>query len=331
MNRIQQFRAIQNATGLFSKKEVEIEKFKRFISKHFNNTIAYEEEVLINGSSKKLIILKDKGRENENVKKIIAHPNETLSVGQIVECYGAKWIITKVDLNQQVYAVGRMTLAPNILKFQDSKGNILSYPYFVDKTVPSLNENKMISSSDTVRLIKLPFDEYTQQFFIGKRFMGEIFNGIPQCWKVIDLNSEEERGLLFVTLEKDEFNNKTDSVEYGVCNYFEPNIEPKPSEDEGYVEIVYSGKAEVKAGGSFKTFQAVFYDSERNVLDGIVAEWQIVKPIGYENSVVVEVNRNTLKIKALDVNGIINKKILVRLMDNEKILKELEVNIASLI
>lgn len=324
MNRIQQFRAIQNATGLFSKKQIEVEKIKHFAAKHFNGSIA-EENVSIDGAPRKLIVMKN--RDNDNIKKIIAFPNETFYVGQVVDCYGAKWLITNVNLNKQIYTVGKMTLAPNVLKFQDPQGNILSYPYFIDSSLPSLDSNKMIRTSDTIRRIKLTFDKYTQSFYIGKRFMGEVFNEIPQCWKINELNSEEEKGLLIVTLEKDEYNSETDNKEFGICNYFDP-IVPSPTAN---CEIVYSGKAEVRAGGSYKRFNAVFYDVEGNVLDDVFAQWQIVKPIGYEDSITVEVNGNTIRIKVADVTGIIGRKILVRLIDDEQLLHELEVSVTSLI
>ena len=116
--------------------------------------------------------------------------------------------------NKQIYTVGHMKCCPHVLKFQNSLGEIMAYPYFIDTSSASTENGKLIITSDSTRRIKLSFDVNTKLFSYGKRFMGEVFNDVPQCWKITDLMSED--GVLSLTLEKDEYSPEVDNIELGV-------------------------------------------------------------------------------------------------------------------
>lgn len=266
--------------------------------------------------------------DKPNIKKIISLPDETFSVGQVVIFQNSNWIIDRADVDDEIYVDGQMTLAPNIIKFQDSNGTILSYPYFVETSLPSIDENKTISTSDTTKLIKLPFDQYTQNFYIDKRFMGDVFNGVPQVWKVKDLNCDKCRGLLIVSLIKDIEIKNSDNVELGICDYFEPSpIPPTPITD--YAEITYSGSALIKAGGSTKSFTATFKDVDGNVLPDVIGTWTLEIPAEFEDYITNEIVGNLIKIRAVDVNGIIGITIGLKVA-YEDIEKEIQLKVGSL-
>lgn len=245
--------------------------------------------------------------ENAYVKKIISLPEETFEAGQLVEYKSENWLITESDLDDQIQTKGKMTLCPNTLKFQNSSGVILSYPYFVDTTYPSLSENKTIVTSDTTRKIVLSLDDETKQFFIDKRFMGDVFNNTPQVWKIIDLDSSSKRGLLIVTLEKDEYDAGKDNLEFGVCNYFIPSVPPSVID----TKISYLGLPEIRIGGSTKTFEAKFLD------ENAVAVWDVVLPAGYENQFVITPNGNLLGIKAEDNIALEDKIVTINLSSED--------------
>jgi len=327
MNRIDQFRAIQNAYGVSSKKEIEIEKIKRFVSQHFKDTTVFEENVLISGLKQKLLVMKNK--DDSAIKNILAYPNETFICGQIVDCYDSKWIITEVDANKQIYTKGKMTLCPNILKFQNSSSTIYSYPYYVDSSSPSLSENKTITTSDTIRKIVLSLDEQTKMFTYDKRFMGEVFNNVPQVWEITDLDAQSKSGLLILTLVKDEYSKDADNLLLGICDYVTPTITPTPTTN--YVEITYSGLAQIKSGGSTRSFTATFKDSLGNILVGIVSVWDLIVPIGFESYIDTEIVGNTIKIKVLDNDEIIGKALTLNASDGVTINTQLEIGVISLI
>lgn len=275
---------------------------------------------------KKLVII---STDDPNIKKITSLPNETFNVGNYVVFEDVNWIINKADADDEIYVDGSMTLCPNMLKFQDYEGNILSYPYFVDSSSPSLDENKMMSSSDTQRKIKLRFDQQTQKFFIDKRFMGKAFNGEYQCWKITDLDAEIESGLLVVTLQKDKFNAVVDNTLLGICDYFIPK-EDTIIANSNSVEITYAGKSEVIANGSAKNFIAVFKDQNGNVLNDIIGTWQVTLPNGFSSYITTTISSNTIKVKVKDVTGIVGSIIGLKIV-NGLISDEIQVKVRSLI
>lgn len=277
-----------------------------------------------NKTDRKIVVISTK---DPNVKQLSSLPGEFFLAGQYVGFADEHWLIDKADVDDEMYVDGQMTLCPNTLKFQDSQGNILSYPYFVENPLPHLDSNKLITTSSSTRKIKLPFDEHTRSFYIDKRFMGEVFNGVPQCFKIIDLNAETEKGLLVVTQEKDEFNADTDNVELGICNYFEPYVKPNLNVA---VEIQYSGKAEIRTGGSSKKFTAIFKDGEGNILSDVVADWEVIPMLAFIDNVSYEINENIISISADDVYGIIGTDIKL-LIKNEGFETELIIIVKGLV
>lgn len=253
------YKAIQGTLGMSSKKEFEIAKMRQFISKHFKDTSAFEEEVEFNNCRKqKLLVMKNK--DNPDIKKILAYPNESFKIGEVLKCYGEYWIVTSLDVNQQIYTIGTITLCPYILKWQNNSGKIITYHYYTDGTSSKIEENESFDTSASSKKIILPLDTNTREFYIDKRFMGEVFNDIPQCWKITDLNAESKRGLLIVSLEKDEFNPNNDNKELGICDY----IDKTNKDNKLYID--FQGNSDIRVGSIPKEFLAIVKDDYGNTV-----------------------------------------------------------------
>lgn len=320
VDRIRRMRAIQNTFDLKSQKEIDIHKMQKFISQHFKDTSVFEENTLIDGCKQKLIVMKGKG----DMKKIMAYPLQTFKQGQIIDCYNKKWLVTKIDQNQQIYTMGEMMYCPYFLDFQDSQGNIISLPYLIDGSGGSLDENKIVTTSNSSRKIKMQFNKYTQNFYIDKRFMGQIFNGIPQCWKVKELDAQTEENILIVSLEKDEFIESVDNTELGICNYLPPkNINP-------IINITCNGNLQVNAGGLPKTFTAQVNDEQGNIITSPTIVWEIGIPEGYEKYITSQTGRDTISISSIDTSFIIGKTFKLK-ATYESVSSEIDVKVVSLI
>lgn len=278
----------------------------------------------LNKTDRKIVVI---STNDPNIKQISSLPGETFNVGQYVEFSDETWLIHQADVDDEMYIDGQMTLCPNTLKFQDSQGKIHSYPYFVDNSLPSLDVNKTITTSSSTRKIKLPFDELTREFFIDKRFMGEVIGGKPQCWKVNELDADSNRGLLVVTLEKDEFNDKTDSIEHGICNYFKTTTPVVPDET---IEIVYSGKPELRAGGSYKDFYVKYYDDNGEELLDIDSIWTVeVLPL-FEDNIISQKNGNEISLKVEDVSGIVGQIVSLTVVGENEATTQIDISIVPL-
>jgi hypothetical protein len=279
--------------------------------------------VTINGVSDYLIIISGTTTTDKPTEKnFVTMPNHTITVGAMVVFNNTNWMVIQVDADNDITVRGKMTFCPHTLTFQNNSGTILSYPYYIDTDTASIQEGKIVTTSDSRKAIKLPFDVNTQMFHGGQRFLGTVFNKIPEVWKIYDL--KEENGILTVYLEKDQYDEKTDK--FGVADYFEP-ITPV---QETNCEITYTGLPEIKIGGSAKTFTAKFYDVNGVELTDITATWNLIVPTGFEIFIISETTGNTINISVSDEVSIIGKTLLLQMSDGLELNTELNIRVVSL-
>lgn len=214
--------------------------------------------------------------DKPEVKKITSAPDESFSVGQYVSFKNKSWLINSVDNDDNYLTVGKMTLCPVEFVFQSSTTRVYTYPYYVISSSSVIDEGQIIMTPDGVRKIGIPFDSITENLYRDKRLMGETFNGIPQCWRIIDLDADSTKGLLVLTLRSDLFNSESDNDNLRICDYVEPAVHSTtPPTFGSRVEIEYRGSATIKIGGSKKEFTAVFYDANGEIDHPVVADWTI--------------------------------------------------------
>lgn len=98
-----------------------------------------------------------------------------------------------------------------------------------------------------------------------------------------------------------------------LCDYFKPNNATKP------VEISYSGNAEIRCGGTVKTFTA---KTDKSVT------WSLKLLDKQQDFITMIVNENKVKIKCLSNNALIGSSFkLVCTVDD--VLSELLINIVG--
>ena len=81
----------------------------------------------------------------------------------------------------------------------------------------------------------------------------------PLAWKISKCEDTLVDGITRFTMTQEQFSPATDNAEKMVANYYESAVEPEILETEEIptvsdLEIIYSGKPAVKAGGGFKKF-----------------------------------------------------------------------------
>lgn len=126
----------------------------------------------------------------------------------------------------------------------------------------------------------LPLNSLSEKIYYNQRFIidtkVDIFNGAePRAWRITKVNRINANGTGLFTCAQDQFVQHKDFIEYEDINnpstligmwadYYSSSTEPVDSEQPlqkvSSVKITYSGKAEIKVGGSFKTFNLNFSD-----------------------------------------------------------------------
>lgn len=260
---ISYFKAVQGATGLKNQRDLKVKNAVINFERQFSSSINFVYNALRNGKEQEFIIVPIKDNKGSRTMcTVYAHINEELNISDIIQWNNKYWLVIETDERTQLYNCATMYICDGEMKFL-LNNKIYKYPYYVSAIVPSLDENKYIITSDTMRKIKIPFDEITRQLYSGLRFMGDIIGGIPQVWKITDITPDN--GLLQVTVEKDEFNKDTDDTALGLCDY---KFQPQQHES----ELVIEGLSSIKAGktATYKTnvssnFQLSNIDGSDNI------------------------------------------------------------------
>lgn len=126
----------------------------------------------------------------------------------------------------------------------------------------------------------VPLNRDTEHIFYNQRMIIDApILTEPRTWKVSKINRLSSRGLCMCTCAQDSFDQHSDYVEIDKngnvigmwANYYSSNIEPKPLEPnlEDYIisknkiVITHAGlKPEIKIGGSYKTFNVKYLNSD---------------------------------------------------------------------
>ena len=252
-------------------KDSRIAALQKDFANHFKDSIDYQPEAKVNGKQQELIVAKNKSVTN--TRRIYAYPGETFYAGDVVDALNAKWLITEVDQNKEVYTKGIMQLCNRELIWQNRHtGEILRRWVTAEKPYYSnLDEAKPLTVSSREYKIQVTFDEETSLIDIDKRFMLEIIGESPKTYKVTAVDtitarsyqSGEIRGFLVLNVTQDLYNPKTDRKDL-----------PSPADD-GKITFTYNGNATIRQGGSAKKFTAHLYDSADNEILDAEFEWSI--------------------------------------------------------
>lgn len=282
---INYFRKIQNAYNSDVKKNPILYSLKREFNERFDKSPDYEQFTLFDGILKESIVIATK---KDNEKKIKVRPNDTFQLGQIVDCFNEKWLITSIDPKTDFCTSGLMMECNYTLKFQNLTYDIVSYPCVVlnaSQYNSGIDKNKTLTIGSNQFMVYLPLNDETKQLTYDKRLFISNNGTKPIPYKVTrpdDISKTNNGvGVLCLITSQDELNLKEDRPDLGICNYIEKPIIPVDS-----IPITYTGNPELKIGNSYyKTFTA-------NTTDTVT--WTVTSLI---TNLDVQIINNVIKIK----------------------------------
>lgn len=195
------------------------------------NDASYQEEAKVNDVIQPILAI----REEDNVCKFTAMPNDNIYVGDIIECYDEYWIV--IDAYQDEYDItaGTMWLCNHLLKFQNDNLGIVNMNCVIDDGTYSKVTQKSIVTSDAQYTMYVPLTEDTNKFYIDKRFAIGIgydkdLNKILQVMKIswidrISQNGATGNHLLKIRLQTDVYDSTKDSIGNMICDYVDVQSE----------------------------------------------------------------------------------------------------------
>lgn len=329
-----------------TRRERAIFETQQSIKKRAIRSPAYK-QVLIDGEERNLVIT---ASTELFYKKINAMPNEYIYCGQTVIWNDTYWLITHADTEDEIYQRGLMYKCNVCLKWQDETGEIhVRYGYCEDisQFAAGVVEAKVLNSLQFTLKIKLPLDKDTVKIRRDKRFLIDVVTNEPNAYIVTQRNVITENfhpqniqegyefdgkdKILYLTLSQTQLSEK-DNKELLIADYFMPEKDDI-SESVADCFITYKNEPKIKIGGGYKVFNAVFKDTNGDIIENIEPVWSVKIIPEFEKffEIIVDENNN-LKIKAQDSTEIVGSYIEIYLKDkDDKYSSSLKVKVVNLI
>jgi hypothetical protein len=221
-------RQIQGAQGLTNIKQVLSEEAKSRIELDMLESISCQYDSKRNDVSQKFVVT---DTDIKYCKNILAFPSESLNIGDIIDCFGQKWIVTDVSADNTIQYSGKMYQCNLALKFQVGTGTTIYTRYgYLDNGVFSTTtkETQTMQIGDLQFNLVLPYDTYTRTLQRDKRIATEVIyrpDGaqVLKCFKVTSgdsISGSFGSGKKWqIKLREDEYNAQTDSIANMVCDY----------------------------------------------------------------------------------------------------------------
>lgn len=180
----------------------------------------------------------------------------------------------------------------------------------------------------------LPTNDDTKTILYDTKFLKSSPGRYPALkWSVTKIEDTATEGISRFTLAQTQFDPTKDNVELMIADYWESAVQPELPELEEIptisdLEITYSGKPAVRAGGGFKKF------SLKSRIDGQLVdatddiEWSVDFG-GHEDKLECIAKENTFKIKCTNDYSLIGKTFTITAVNNHSS-KSLIVEVTSL-
>lgn len=163
----------------------------------------------------------------------------------------------------------------------------------------------------------LPTNDDTKTILYDTKFLKSSPGRYPPlAWKISKIEDTATEGISKFTMTQEMFNSATDNADLMIADYWESAVEPEILETEEIptvsdLEITYSGKPAVRAGGGYKKFVL------KSCIDGKLVDctedikWSIDFPDGDLLQLETSVIDNVFKVRCLNDYSLIGKTFTI--------------------
>lgn len=320
-------RAIHGSTGLNHWKDTKIANLKRNVNKYFHRSSDYQYDTLRNGEPQEFIIYNGTTLDK---KKIIARPNAEIHVGDIIDAYNAKWFVTTVDLNDQIYPKAECILCNCVIRWLSRRdGSIverIGYAENAAKYATGVRDSNVFQEIEFQIKVKLPVDEETvtlrrdDRFLLDLDFYMPVINTSGSHPTAFMLSNSDvftrrenfvgrpEKGAIEFIFAECAYNEVTDNPELMIADYYKNDrVYPKI---EGACSIEYKGQAQIQLGKRAKVFTAKFDNTSAN------ASWKLEGEADVIDKITMDINGDIVKLSAAEDFSLLGKVVTLVLTDS---------------
>lgn len=283
--------------------------------------------VKVEGIDKHMLVIST-GVVSQKTFKML--PGDTIEIGDLVEWNGEHWLVTEVDFDDDLTRNGRIEQCNLLFRWQNGTPEIHYQWGIFDPGVFSTTikeENKVARTDDQYR-VYLSLTDASSKIFIGKRIITDVgydkdFNLLPIVYevtktdKVSDSYGENGHLLIMNVRSGADYNPNTDNLDLMICDYIAPPEEEPvtPPPPTVLLPCSITGRDTLRAGLSARTYTVTFYLNDGVTEDPSVnATWDVVVPVGYENTIHYTANGNELSLSA--DSGAVGQTVILRAVDD---------------
>lgn len=348
------FEEYRNRLGYFGNSDREAVSTQSKMSKDiaFDNTQSYK-EVIIDGEKYDARITKDvddtvkTGNGNYMIEfreKDLFFPGTYI---QIENIYGTYEVWLLIDVIDDIFFPKHLIkkCAYN-LKWKNDNNEIIERWVALDDSYKLYEGNRNYGYQTTLptstMALFIPYDTETVNLKYDKRFLIDApgITGTPDAYAISNRSAISRicdgHGIINLSLKRDQFNHITDNADMMIADYFidskkEHNSPtPLPEDNASYAGITYKGSDRIVLGTPYKEFVLHFYDSDGTEIPDMIGRWELGILPELEHFFTYEIDKNTLKIKALFSENLINYRLKISAYsDDESITTSITIKVVS--
>ena len=241
-----------------------------------------------------------------------------------VKYKGSIWLIMNEPADNCIYDKCVLHQCNYILKWLDKDRNVIYYPACIENASQyntGEDGNKIVMLGNNQYMASVSLDDTTASISRTLRLFVDYNKVAPIPYKVSRPDtvaySYGSNRVMQLILSEDQFNPKTDSIEYMLCDYY-TNENPFTSP----IEITHIGGSYIRIGGSYKSFTA-------NVQEPV--NWDVIATdtVNKEISTNIVANENKIKIKCADNINLVGSSFRLKCTDASGNIGELLVDIVG--
>lgn len=197
-----------------------------------------------------------------------------------------------------------------------------------------IDENSYTSTVDGTQSIWLPTTADSVVIGYNQRFLiSDTKRLTPLAWEISRIQDTQPFGITKLTMKQTTFDENHDNAEFMLANYYDTAMEPTEPDIEaelvGTAAITFSGvSANIRVGGSFKTFTPVFSNEGTTVQSWLVSDENGDISSDTENYT-IEYSGELLKLKVAQNYKLIGKVLIVQVVGSDKSTAQVEIGIVG--
>lgn len=297
--------------------------------------------VIIEGISKQVLI-DSKTDKNKFLMSPVNH-SDTILLGNKVVWNNINFLVTELSIDNDVYVNSTIQQCNYTLPFQLGTSTIIQEPCIVSDSQSTIGEdqNNVMTVPDAFRHILVQYNTNTSKLVKGKRIFIDRVCDNPSVYEITKVDRivhmDGDNGLLYLTCNEGQTIDK-DRKDLLIADYISsstPTPSPTPTSSGSCTITMNNGTAyttvqNIRIGGTGNYFNALFKDTNGNVLTNLTPTWTLTDLNGITNSDIIMSTVDgyplRIKVKIAYKTTLIGSSFKIHLIDSGNTLSSYDVS-----